>query len=150
MWSAFWLNCDSMNTVGNGGKDGAEIDVFESAFYDTVLKNRVSTNIHYDGYGEDLKSTNVTTPVILNNPYKEYNTYGLEWNENEYIFYINGLETGRSSFGGTSLVEEYLILSVEVGGSNGVAQDNRAGKALQSDFVPTDFIVDYVRAYQYK
>ena len=151
MWSAFWLNCDGMNSVGNGGRDGAEIDIFESAYYDSLLRNRVSTNVHYDGYGEDLKSENVTTPFIINNnPYEEYNTYGLEWNEKEYIFYINGVETGRSTFGGTSQVEEYLILSVEVGGENGTAKDNWAGKALSSDFNPTDFIVDYVRVYQYK
>ena len=151
MWSAFWLNCDGMNTVGNGGTDGAEIDVFESAFYDTALKNRVSTNIHYDGYFEDIRSENVATPLIIgNDPYKEYNTYGLEWNEDEYIFYINGVETARTTFGGASQVAEYLILSVEVGGEMGTAKDNWAGKALSTDFAPTDFIVDYVRVYQYK
>ena len=151
MWSAFWLNCDGMNIVGNGGTDGAEIDVFESAFYDTALKNRVSTNIHYDGYGADLRSENVATPLIIgNNPYEEYNTYGLEWNEDEYIFYINGVETGRSSFGGASDAAEYLILSVEVGGKDGTAADSWAGTALSPEFTPTDFIVDYVRVYQYK
>ena len=151
MWSAFWLNCDGMNNVGNGGTDGAEIDIFESAYYDSTLKNRVSSNIHYDGYFEDIKSENVTAPLIIaNDPYKEYNTYGLEWNENEYIFYINGIETGRTSFGGTSQVAEYVILSVEVGGEMGTAKDNWAGTALSPDFIPTDFIVDYVRVYQYK
>ena len=151
MWSAFWLNSKGMANVDGSGKDGAEIDIFESAYYDTPLKNFVQSAIHYDGYGEDLKSVTVCKPLIAeNNPYKEYNTYGLEWNEDEYIFYINGKETGRSTFGGASEVEEYIILSVEVGGSNGTAADSWAGSALQNDAKPTDFIVDYVRVYQYK
>ncbi len=151
MWSAFWLGCNGIAEVGNGGTDGAEIDIFESPFYSTPLKNRVSTNIHYDGYGEHLRSQNVSTPLMItNNPYEEYNTYALEWNEDEYIFYVNGLRTGSSSFGGTSQVAEYLLLTVEVGGSGGVAKDNWAGPALAKDAEPTDFIVDYVRVYQYK
>lgn len=151
MWSAFWLNCSTMSNVDGSGKDGAEIDIFESAFYDSTLRNQVSCNIHYDGYGEDLQSSNVCQPLILaNNPYEEYNTYGLEWNEDEYIFYINGIETGRSTFGGTSMVDEYLILSVEVGGANGVAADSWAGSKLEPGTETGDFIVDYVRVYQYK
>lgn len=151
MWSAFWLNNSGMANVDGSGKDGAEIDVFESAFYGSAISNRVSTNIHYDGYGEGLQSTNVCTPVIAaNNPYEEYNTYALEWNENEYIFYINGIETGRSTFGGASEAEEYLLLSVEVGGSGGEAKDSWAGKKLEPDTETTGFIVDYVRVYQYK
>lgn len=151
MWSAFWLGCDGIAEVGNGGRDGAEIDVFESPYYDTVLKNRVTTNIHIDGYEQDHQQTNVSTPLIIgNNPYESYNTYAMEWNEREYVFYINGLETGRSAFGGTSQVAEYLLLSVEVGGSDGIAKDSWAGSALKKDAQPTDFIVDYVRVYQYK
>lgn len=151
MWSAFWLNSNTMSQVGNGGTDGAEIDIFESAYYDTPFKNRVSSAIHYDGYEEDLQSLTVTNPFIFgNDPYTQYNTYGLAWNEDEYIFYINGIETGRSDFGGASCAPEYLILSVEVGGTNGVAADNWAGSALKKDATPTDFIVDYVRVYQYK
>lgn len=151
IWSAFWLNSSNMANVGNGGTDGAEIDVFESAYYGTPLKNRVSSAVHYDGYGADLQSQTVTNPFIFNNdPYTQFNTYGLEWNEEEYIFYVNGIETGRTSFGGTSLVPEYMILSVEVGGTDGVAGDSWAGAAPDTDFVPTDFVVDYVRAYQYK
>ena len=82
--------------------------------------------------------------LTLNNPYEEFNTYGLEWNENEYIFYINGVETFRTDFGGVSQNEEYLILSVEMKGENGVPsnRENVSGEE-------TKFIVDYVKVYQY-
>ena len=154
MWSAFWmLPQDFSNTVGNGGTDGAELDIFESPNYRYKLSdhvNVVTTNIHIDGYGKEEQSQNVATPFIeANDPYETFNTYGVEWNKQEYIFYINGVETGRSAFGGTSRVPEYLLLTAEVGGSNGVAGSSWAGDALQADAHPTDFVVDYVRVYQY-
>lgn len=151
LWSAFWMLCPGMGNTGDGGTDGAEIDIYESPFYGERIPNRVTSNIHIDGYGEDHKSTNVCEPYILfNNPYESFNTYGLEWNENEYIFYVNGIETGRSDFGGASRAPEYLILSVEVGGEDAQPQDSWAGSGLTDESKPTDFIVDYVRVYQYK
>lgn len=152
-WSAFWMFSHGVGSVGNGGADGAEIDVFESPNYNAdkpLASRRVTSNIHYDGYGEDHKQKNVCQPyVFVNNPYKEFNTYGVEWNEKEYIFYINGIETGRTDFG-VSQVPEWLILSVEVGGENGVAAESWAGPALDPQTEVTDFIVDYIRVYQYK
>ena len=157
MWSAFWMISDSMawkpdaGAVEGSGEDGAEIDIFESVFYESKTPRCVSTNIHIDGYGEFHKSTNVCEPFILfNDPYENFNTYGVEWNEDGYIFYINGIETGRSGFGGASKVPEYLILSVEVGGNNAEPARDWIGGPLTPGCEVTDFIVDYVRAYRYK
>ena len=156
LWAAFWLIPDSMNsrdfgTKENSGEDGAEIDVFESAFFDSKTPRRVSSNIHIDGWGPYHQSANVSKPFVLfNNPYEDYNTYGMEWNESGYTFYINGIKTGHSDFGGASQVAEYLILSVEVGGENAVPGESWAGGPLTPDSETTDFIVDYVRVYQYK
>ena len=88
--------------------------------------------------------------MLFNNPYEKFNTYGLEWNEKEYIFYVNGIKTGRSSFGGASMVPEFLILSVEVGEENAISGASWAEGVLAPGCETTDFIVDYVRAYQYK
>ncbi len=154
LWSAFWIYSGDVGNIGNGGIDGAEIDIFESAKYHLGKnqRNSVSSAIHYDGYGEYHKSKTVQWSKILdNNPYEEYNTYALEWNEKEYIFYINGIKVGKSDFGGTSQVEENLILSVEVGGENAVPANSWAGDSIDTNTeAPTDFIVDYVRVYQYK
>ena len=89
---------------------------------------------------------------IENNPYKEYNTYGVEWNENGYIFYINQKEAGRSSFGGVSQNPEYLLLSLEIEGKDGVSSEDPTGtgRMKYSAGGPTEFKVDYVRCYQYK
>ena len=135
-------------------KDGTEIDIFESMHYKNVkwgYGDAVEANIHFDGYG-DAHQSDTTGAYFANNPYEDNNTYGLEWNENEYIFYINGVETNRLSTGGVSQNPEYLLLSCEVRDENGIpATDNKGvGKmSLQPDET-AEFIVDYVRVYQYK
>ena len=132
------------------------IKVFESFYYkDNWWGNdAISTGIHYDGYGEGHHGEAVGKMFVANNPYEEYNTYGVEWNENEYIFYINGVETGRTSTGGVSKNPEYLLLSCEFAGENGVQFSDRHGtgeiKYTPEENWPAEFKVDYVRCYQYK
>ncbi len=145
IWSAFWLMNDGVYNADGNGRDGTEIDVFESDCYGDFMENAVTSNLHFDGYGDAHQKHGATKFLLKNNPYEELNTYGLEWNENEYIFYINGVETLRTDFGGVSQNEEYLILSVEMRGENGVPSER--------ENVPADgaeFIVDYVKVYQYK
>ncbi len=145
IWSAFWLMNDGVYAENGTGTDGTEIDVFESDCYGKFLKNSVTSNLHFDGYGDAHQKMGARQFLLRNNPYEEFNTYGLEWNENEYIFYINGVETFRTDFGGVSQNEEYLILSVEMRGENGVPSD-RENVSADGAF----FVVDYVKAYQYK
>ena len=145
IWSAFWLMNDGVYEVGEDGRDGTEIDIFESDCYGDPFENSITSNLHFDGYGDYHQKHGATKFRLKNNPYEEFNTYGLEWNENEYIFYINGVETFRTDFGGVSQNEEYLILSVEMKGENGIPsqRENAPGEEAQ-------FIVDYVKVYQYK
>ena len=156
LWAAFWLVPDSMNSkdfgkIENSGEDGAEIDVFEAPYFHSKMPRRVSSNIHIDGWGPYHKSTNVCKPFVLfNDPYSDFNTYGMEWNETGYTFYINGIKTGHSDFGGASKVPEYMILSVEVGGENAVPGESWAGDPLTENSDVSDFIVDYVRVYRYR
>ena len=157
LWSAFWMISDSMafasgyGEIEGSGIDGSEIDIFESAYYENKYPNRVASTVHYDGYGQWHNQKTICEPFLLNNnPYEEFNTYGLEWNKDWYIFYVNGIETGRTKFGGVTQVPEYLILSVEVGGNNAVPAKDWTGGPLTEDAEVTDFVIDYVRAYQYK
>lgn len=154
MWSAFWMMNKNVEDVDGSGKDGTEVDIFESMYYKDVswgAGDAVVSGIHYDGYGEEHKGDSIGK-WFANNPYEEYNTYGLEWTPEEYIFYINGVETGRLSTGGVSQNPEYLILSCEVAGENGVANADSKGTGKMS-MQPGDtaeFIVDYVRVYKAK
>ena len=74
------------------------------------------------------------------NIHEEYNTYGLEWTDSEYIFYVNGVETRRTSFSkGVSQVEETVRVSMCTPPVDEIT--------LPHDF-RTEFKVDYVRIYQ--
>ncbi len=155
LWSAFWMMNEGVFHVDGSGEDGTEVDVFESMYYKDHWwgADAVVTGIHYDGYGEGHHGDSIGKYFMENDPYTEYNTYGVEWNPDEYIFYINGKETGRLSTGGVSDNPEYLLLSVEVAGENGVADADRHGtgkitKTPQGNW-PAEFKVDYVRVYQY-
>ncbi len=146
-WSAFWLQSNYSYTpeISKGGVGGAEIDIFEALSYgkNALKKNGVTQTIWCSGMegdptdGQGLNRLSVGH-FYGKNIYEEYNTYGLEWDENEYVFYINGVETRRTSFAdGTSKIPEQVISSLclpkEV--------------THEKDFA-TDFIVDYVRIYQ--
>ncbi|MBR3179191.1 MAG: glycoside hydrolase family 16 protein [Clostridia bacterium] len=105
IWPSLWMMPHQMNdTIGNGGIDGAEIDVFEAANYQYRLSNNVnvvSSAIHYDACGSDQQKQTVCTPFLTDNdPYEEYNTYGVEWNEKEYIFYHRSRKNAPTSSSG--------------------------------------------------
>ena len=69
----------------------------------------------------------------------------MKWTPDEYVFYINGCETARTNRGGVSQNPEFLLLSIEIAGENGVA----GGKGdISKNIGGMDFLVDYVRVYQ--
>ncbi len=153
-WSAFWLYTNSVGSIDGTGIDGAEIDVMESAYWgDKFLKNSTIHTIHYDGYAEEHRSKNDGNWRIEGDPYNEFHTYGVEWNEDGYTFYIDGRKTSETDFGGASQVPEYLLLSVELAGQNAVPkEENFATGSIEDngrDFT-SQFVVDYVRVYSYK
>ncbi len=151
IWASFWLQSDAVKR-GVPPAEGMEIDVFESPLYKRRSGNGVITsNLHYNGYGLGHRFQNVGF-FAAEDPYRRFNTYGVEWNEREYIFYINGRETARSSFGGVSQNKEYLLLSVEVDGTGGRPGYGWSGHIARNSpgTLPADFVVDYVRGYQYR
>lgn len=154
MWSAFWMMNNQVVNVNGSGQDGTEVDIFESMYYKDEWWGAggcVISGIVYDGYGEAMQNDSIGK-FFANNPYEEFNTYGLEWTPDEYIFYINGVETGRLSTGGVSQNPEYMLLSCEVAGANGVAYADRhgTGKMNMEKDETAEFIVDYVKVYEHK
>lgn len=146
-WSAFWIQAIEGpydHDISRGGVGGAEIDIFEAMSYDATLKsnrNAVTSTVHCNGVDDDIENIDslcVGEFKVGKDIYNEYNTYGVKWTEDEYIFYINGVESGRTSFGkGTSQVPEEVIVSLEI--PNEITHD--------TDFT-TKMVVDYVKIYQ--
>lgn len=155
VWSAFWLMCDGVGDETSDGVNGTEIDIVESPYSGSAPnRGRVQSAICYNGYGTKYTRETAALPVISESKssiYEQYHTYSCLWTETEYIFYIDGKETGRIQKTETSNVDEYLVLSGEVGGKNGVPGSDWlfVGK-LNDKNVCTDFIIDYVRVYQEK
>jgi len=140
--AAWWLNSNGMSggdageALSQGGVNGSEVDIFEAYNYDKPLKkNSVGINVHVDGYGKELKSQQLGNWRV-DNLYTEMNTFGLLWTEEEYIFYVNGIEAVRSAFkNGVSRAPEYAIISLAI------PMDMDLGYT-------TEFFIDSVRILQ--
>jgi len=133
-WPAFWLFANpGVGTVGNEGRDGTEIDIMEKFW---PAQDIISQNLHWDGYGADHKHAGKDT--IIPGVSEGWHTFGLHWKTDEYVFYVDGQETWRTSAGGVSQVPQYAKLTEEI-----AAWAGDIGKAQLPDF----FTVDYVRVY---
>lgn len=146
-WSAYWIQAEHPYEAeySQGGIGGCEIDIFESMSYDNFIgRDAVSQTVHcagVDGVQEGYQSNNLGA-FYGKNIYDEYNTYGLEWTDEEYIFYINGVETRRTSFGnGVSEVPEEVIVSLEI-------PNAEEFEGLDKETYKSEYIIDYVRIYQ--
>lgn len=147
IWSAFWTMPEDpidpySHETSKGGVGGCEIDIFEApnAQKHFGMRDAVSQTIHCNGGDGDPDNIDSRCLGFFKgkNIYEEYNTYGLEWTEDEYIFYINGVETARSSFeNGVCDVNEEIIVSLEL--PDEITHDHS---------FRTQFIVDYVKIWQ--
>ena len=132
---AFWLPSPLIHDGGNIPQEkGTEIDIFE--YHTNSGTNIVYHNLHWGGYGEDHRSTGVE--VEIEGVDEGFHTFGLEWTEDEYIFFVDGKETWRTTEA-VSHIAEYMILSAELTGWG--------GNFSESDF-PDKVIFDYVRVYK--
>ncbi len=143
LWSAFWLQSSNQRKVGNGGKDGTEIDIYESAF----IKNpdKMGHALIWDGYGKDSQIED----YILNtnkNLYDNFHTFAVKWSPQCYVFYIDGTPTFASSAGEVSRVKQFLRLTVEMDAGDGYGpHGQKIGKFTDNSSV---FYIDYVKVYQ--
>ncbi len=146
-WSAFWIQADHpYDERSKGGVEGAEIDIMEAMNYNAFLpfmRDEISQTIWCNGTDDDMENLDKCCVFALGKKiYKSYNTYGLMWDENEYIFYVNGKETFRTSFGlGVSTVPEQVLVSLEL-------PDELPKKIADNHDYKTQMTVDYVKIYQ--
>ena len=136
-WAAFWL-MPYGNKVGNLGNDGTEMDVFESI---NGWNGKVNQALHWDGYGleHQKESQSITNWGLYDG---QYHIFGMMWTPTEYVFYIDNIETWRTSAGGISDVEQYMKLTMEV--SNATWPGDWKNQKTK----PITWTIDYVRTYQ--
>ncbi len=131
-WSAFWLQSSTMAKIGDPKVNGTEIDIIE--LFGTDRKT-MFMNLHWDGYGEEHKKTG--SKHADSSLAKGWHVVGLEWNPEEYIFYLDGKEVWRTNEA-VSHAKEYIIPSLEV--------RDWAGD-ISKAILPDNLYVDYVRVY---
>lgn len=148
--TAFWLQGENQSNVDNSAADGAEVDIFESAW----TSNTTKAVVHYDGYGADRK--NHTIPFNVPNMHnEEFHTFGLLWTENSMDIFYDGVKATSNNankpfpfsthpINGHDLVpkvKEWLWISVGASFGDGDFQSQPNG-------VLSDALVEYVRVYK--
>ncbi|WP_197528374.1 glycoside hydrolase family 16 protein [Aeoliella mucimassa] len=131
-WTAFWLYNDSVNKVGDDGRDGTEIDIFEKI----TLDDQVHHALHWDGYGDAHQNefTDAEVPGVM----EGWHTFGLWWKADEYVFYVDGKPTWTTTASGVCQVPLYVKFSDEIG---------EWSKTISTAKLPDEFQIDYVRVY---
>ena len=137
-WTAFWLMGDSVADETNGGVNGTEIDIMESAFLEEKL---IQNTLNWDGYGEAHKWSGFKAPADVYDG--EYHTFSLLWKEDEYVFFIDGEESWRTDAAealGVCEVPLYMKITAETGSWTKLPYTVITG-------LPDYMKVDYVRVY---
>jgi beta-glucanase (GH16 family) len=140
-WGAFWLMSPTQGNIGNGGRDGTEIDIVETIFNE---RGDYNAALHWDGYGEHHKSVGSGNNTPVNIYDGNFHIFALEWSPSEYVFYVDDVVFWRVDGGasfqnvGINRKPNYIKLTVE---SAPWAGD------IPSDFIEGEVLVDYVRVY---
>lgn len=147
LWSAFWLQSSNMRQVGNKGKDGTEIDIYESAFLNNET-SRMGHALLWDGYGKRAKVADYIGN-LLQDLYDGFHTFALKWTPEYYVFYIDGVATWASEAGDVSRVKEFLRLTVEIDAGDGFGPHGQEiGLFSHNNSENDDFEIDYVKVWQ--
>ena len=136
--TAFWFQGDNMFNIDGTGRDGAEIDVFESAWTGDYTKSV----IHIDGYGSahEANTKRYETPGL----HEGYHTFGLLWTPDVLKIYYDGeLKITYSDPKWIPQVPQYIWLSN--GASFGFSGDNFT---REPNGTLTHAYVDYVRVWE--
>lgn len=85
---AFWLMPEDQSA---GWPDCGEIDIWEAIDTDGKSYHTIHSNWTYDLGNKNNPKSSYNTGVN----YDRYHTYGLKWDENTLIWYVDGKEVGR-------------------------------------------------------
>lgn len=133
LFPAFWTIIGDGIT---GNQSACEIDIFEMTTA-TLNSSYMTGNIHYSYPHPNVDPTDGYFEKNIGNWDDVYRVWGLEWNPDEIIWYVDGEEIRRYS--GHNIHEPVKIL-IDL-----MLQANYISNPAVS---PVDMLVDYVRVYQ--
>lgn len=140
---AFWLQSPLYGKfVDDPARSGTEIDIIE--FFGN---ERTTTDAKQNVYWNEYETTNLqerSNELFYRDQQgdelsKDLHVFSLLWTPEEYIFFIDWVETWRLKEG-VSQVPEYLVLSLTT--------SKWENPVLEVDELPDALLIDYVRVYQ--
>lgn len=139
-WAAFWLFSAEAAEIGDGGRDGSEIDIMEGFGRVDCLHHAV----HWDGRAKikPFEEKKHNWPGLS----EGFHTYAVEWSPTEYVFFVDGIETWRTSAGGVSQVPTYIKLTGEISTMAWAVTELWAGP-INPEAYPDSFVIDYVKVW---
>ncbi len=140
-WSAFWLQSPSIGTTADGKYSGIECDIFE-CFHGQIKK--VTSGLIRGGYATELQEIARIRYFPEDTSHDVFHRFGVEWNEEGYVFYCDGKETARTTEA-VSNIEQFILLTTECRGYR--SANAKPCDELKNAELPDDFVVDYVRVF---
>jgi beta-glucanase (GH16 family) len=138
-WSAFWLQSPTIGKpVGDPANAGVELDVIEHFPGHRIFKDHARHTAHWDGY-DKRHHKKESVGKAMRKLAADFHTFAMKWDEQGYVFYIDGVESGRLTRAPVSYRPQYLILSCEA--------QKWSGDITKAK-LPGAFVVDHVRVWQ--
>lgn len=140
---AFWLQSPLYGRyLDDTGRSGAEIDIIE--FFGSGRKQHdAEQNVYWNAYDSgrlEARSHELRYRQDFGAELSDdFHAFGLLWTHDEYVFFIDGVETWRTSEG-ISQTQEYIVLSL--------ITSTWENARLVVDQLPDTMLVDYVRVYR--
>jgi beta-glucanase (GH16 family)/phenylpyruvate tautomerase PptA (4-oxalocrotonate tautomerase family) len=128
MWPAFWM-------VPLANKWPPEIDVFEFLMEDPTI---LHSTFHWRTETNTTASKGFT--AIIDDPSKEFHTYGVDWQKNLVIYYVDGIEVGRMHSANVPNEPMVIIANLALGGWAKVPNE--------ATVFPAKMEIDYIRVYK--
>lgn len=141
-WVAFWMMQGNVSSTANGGVDGSEVDIMEAFGW----TDKINQAVHWNGYGSEHKG--IGNHEVIEGIRDGFHTYTLEWRPDEYIFYIDRVETWRTTGGGVCNQPGYLKVTGEISTVDNLITQYWANNPAYASY-PDSFVVDYVRVYDF-
>ena len=149
MWSAFWTQSPTIGARFEPEWCGIESDIMEHFYVGKVTSGNI-----YGGYGKQF-SEEARIKYDIEDDGWHY--FGMDWQEDGYVFYCDGKETARCSEH-ISHVPQFILLTTEVHGYRAfgkkklrIGPDGKEVEAatyeILDKYEDDAFIVDFVRVY---
>lgn len=133
---SFWMvGADGGHfTVGNDGRDGAEIDIMEAPY----VSDHYHANLHWDGYeaGHRSAGAKISAPGI----HSGYHVFGVEWAWNSLKYYYDNQLVRTYTGVGVPRVPEILQCSADI--------LRWCEGDIRQAILPTYTYFDWVRVYK--